>query len=414
MTIINKSTNSLIPYINNPRKNDAAVDKVAASIKEFGFKVPIIIDSDNVIVAGHTRLLAAKKLGLESVPCVVADDLSPAQIKAYRIADNKTAEFAEWDDELLKIELEALEELDFNLDLTGFDKSEIEKLLANADGSGPEEDDFDSDKALEEIKTPITQAGDIWLLGRHRLICGDSTSPEDVAKLMDGKQADLILTDPPYNVDYQGGTKDKLKIQNDKMQDDKFLLFLVSAFKNMYEFSKKGAAIYVFHADSEGYNFRAAFKQAGYQLRQCLIWVKNSLVIGKQDYQWQHEPVLYGWKDGASHAWYSDRKQTTVIKYDKPHKNADHPTMKPVGLCGYFISNSSKEGDIVLDLFGGSGSTMIACEQTGRTCYISEIDPKYCDVIVKRFIEQAGSSESVFLSRCGTCMQFADIPSDNF
>ena len=309
MTIINKPADSLIPYINNPRKNTSAVDKVAASIKEFGFKVPIIIDSDNVIVAGHTRLLAAKKLGIESVPCVIADDLSPAQIKAYRIADNKTAEFAEWDDELLKIELEALERLDFDLDLTGFDKSEIEKLLVSGENSGAEEDDFDSDKALDEIKMPVTHTRDVWLLGRHRLICGDSTSADDVAKLMNGQQADLILTDPPYNVDYQGGTKDKLKIQNDKMQDDKFLLFLVSAFKNMYEFSKKGAAIYVFHADSEGYNFRAAFKQAGYQLKQCLIWVKNSLVMGRQDYQWQHEPVLYGWKDGASHAWYSDRKQ---------------------------------------------------------------------------------------------------------
>ena len=403
MTIINKPADSLIPYINNPRKNNAAVDKVAASIKEFGFKVPIIIDGDNVIVAGHTKLLAAKKLGLESVPCVIADDLTPAQIKAYRIADNKTAEFAEWDDELLKIELEALEGLDFDLDLTGFDRSEIDKLLVNGDGSGTEEDDFDSDKALEEIKTPITQVGDIWLLGRHRLICGDSTSPNDVSKLMNGQQSDLVLTDPPYNIDYEGGTKDKLKILNDKMKDDKFLLFLVSAFKNMYEFSKKGAAIYVFHADSEGYNFRAAFKQAGYQLRQCLIWVKNSLVMGKQDYQWQHEPVLYGWKDGASHSWFSDRKQTTLIKYDKPHKNADHPTMKPVGLCGYFIGNSSKEGDIVLDLFGGSGSTMIACEQTGRICYLSELDPKYCDVIVKRYIEQAGSSDGVFLER--NCIQ---------
>lgn len=412
MTIINRATDSLIPYINNPRKNDAAVDKVAASIKEFGFKVPIIIDNENVIVAGHTRMLAAKKLGLESVPCVIADDLSPAQIKAYRIADNKTAEFAEWDDELLKIELEALDGLDFDLDLTGFDKSEIDKLFADGDNSGAEEDDFDSDKALEDIKTPVTKAGDIWLLGRHRLICGDSTSADDVAKLMNGQQADLILTDPPYNVDYQGGTKDKLKIQNDKMQDDKFLLFLVSAFKNMYEFSKKGAAIYVFHADSEGYNFRAAFKQAGYQLRQCLIWVKNSLVMGKQDYQWQHEPVLYGWKDGASHAWYSDRKQTTLIKYDKPHKNADHPTMKPVGLCGYFIGNSSKEGDIVLDLFGGSGSTMIACEQTGRICFLSELDQKYCDVIVKRYIEQSGSSESVFLERNGLQIPYAEVSAD--
>lgn len=380
-----------------------------ASPITFFVKERLVVDNENVIVAGHTRLLAAKKLGIETVPCVIADDLTPAQIKAYRIADNKTAEFAEWDDELLKIEFEALENLDFDLDLTGFDKSEIDKLLVNGDSTGAEEDDFDSDKALEEIKTPVTQAGDIWLMGKHRLICGDSTSSEDVANLMNGQQADLVLTDPPYNIDYEGGTKDKLKILNDKMQDDKFLLFLVSAFKNMYEFSKKGAAIYVFHADSEGYNFRAAFKQAGYLLRQCLIWVKNSLVMGRQDYQWQHEPVLYGWKDGASHAWYSDRKQTTLIKYDKPHKNADHPTMKPVGLCGYFIGNSSKEGDIVLDLFGGSGSTMIACDQTGRICYLSELDPKYCDVIVKRYMELLGSSEGVLLERNGEQMPYAEV-----
>lgn len=372
--------------------------------------MPIIIGKDNVIVTGHTRLLAAKKLGLETVPCVIADDLTPAQIKAFRIADNKTAEFSEWDDEMLKLEFEELGELDFDLNLTGFDKSEVEKLLINGGDSCAEEDDFDSDKALEEIKNPISQAGDIWLLGRHRLICGDSTSSDDVAKLMNGQQADLVLTDPPYNVDYQGGTKDKLKIQNDKMQDDKFLLFLVSAFKNMYEYSKKGAAIYVFHADSEGYNFRAAFKQAGYHLRQCLIWVKNSLVMGKQDYQWQHEPILYGWKDGASHSWYSDRKQTTLIKYDKPHKNADHPTMKPVGLCGYFIGNSSKEEDIVLDLFGGSGSTMIACEQTGRICYLSELDPKYCDVIVKRYAEQARNVDDIVLLRDGAEYGYHDLP----
>jgi len=245
------------------------------------------------------------------------------------------------------------------------------------------EDDFDVEANLPE--EPITKLGDVWMLGKHRLACGDSTSSGAFTKLMNGQQADLVLTDPPYNVDYEGATKDKLKIQNDKMQDEQFLQFLTDAFTRMYEHSKKGAAIYVFHADSEGYNFRTAFKQAGYSLRQCLIWVKNSLVMGRQDYQWQHEPILYGWKDGASHVWYADRKQTTLVEFDRPQKSAEHPTMKPVGLCGYFIANSSKEGDIVLDPFGGSGSTLIACEQTGRTCYIVELDEKYCDVIVKRY-----------------------------
>lgn len=383
MIIQDINVNSIKPYKNNPRKNDQAVAAVAESIRQFGFKVPLVIDKNNEIVAGHTRLKAALQLGIQTVPCLIADDLTEEQIKAFRLADNKTAELADWDFSLLNLELEELSKLDLDFSLVdfGFDIGTAEEI---------KEDDFDAEKAIEEIETPITQKGDIWLLGKHRLLCGDATSSDDVTNLMNGQEADLVLTDPPYNVDYEGGTKDKLKIQNDKMQDNQFLHFLTDAFTRMYEHSKKGAAIYVFHADSEGYNFRSAFKQAGYSLRQCLVWAKNSLVLGRQDYQWQHEPILYGWKDGASHAWYGDRKQTTLIKFDKPQRSADHPTMKPIGLCGYLIGNSSKEGDIVLDSFGGSGSTLMACEQTGRICYTLELDPKYCDVTIRRWEEFTG------------------------
>jgi len=377
------ATDRLIPYVNNPRKNDKAVDVVAGSIQEFGFKNPIIVDKDNVIVAGHTRLLAARKLGLEEVPVIRVEDLTEQQIKAFRIADNKTAEFAEWDMELLALELEGLDDI-----FTGFNEVEIADILGLDNEA--QEDDFDVDAEAKKIIEPETKPGDVWLLGRHRLMCGDATKIKDVERLVDGRHADLVLTDPPYNVDYEGGTKDKLKIQNDKMEDSRFLQFLTDAFTRMNENSKKGAAIYVFHSESEGYNFRSAFKAAGYSLRQCLIWVKNTMVIGRQDYHWQHEPILYGWKEGAKHAWYGDRKQTTLIRYDRPLRNAEHPTMKPVGLCGYLIGNSSKEGDIVLDLFGGSGSTLIACEQLNRICYMMELDPVYCDVIVKRWENLTG------------------------
>jgi len=362
------------PYKNNPRINEKAVEKVAASLREFGFQQPIVVDRGGVVIVGHTRLKAAIKLGLTEVPVLYAKNLTDEQVKAYRLADNKTAEFSEWDFQMLAAELDDLKEIDFDMEPFGF--IEAEEV---------EEDDFDEEAALGEVDVPITKMGDVWKLGPHRLLCGDATSEEAVAMLMNEREADLVLTDPPYNVDYEGATKDKLKIQNDNMSDDSFLQFLTDSFQRMYESSKKGAAIYVFHADSEGYNFRKSFKDAGYALRQCLIWVKNSMVMGRQDYQWQHEPILYGWKDGAGHAWYSDRKQTTIIRYDKPTKNADHPTMKPVGLCGYLIGNSSKEGDIVLDPFGGSGSTLIACEQAGRVCYTMELGEKYCDVIVKRW-----------------------------
>ena len=406
MTIINKPAGSLIPYINNPRKNDAAVDKVAASIKEFGFKVPIIIDNENVIVAGHTRLLAAKKLGIESVPCVIADDLTPAQIKAYRIADNKTAEFAEWDDELLKIELEALEGLDFDIDLTGFDKSEIDKLLAGDDSSEVTEDDsFDLTAALEAAS--FVKPGDIWTVGRHRLMCGDATKAEDVTLLMDGKKANLCVTDAPYNCSYEGGTG--MKIMNDSMDGKAFYAFLLSAFKNIYYSLADGSAVYFFHSDAEKVNFFNATVDAGFHYSTTCIWVKNSLVLGRMDYQMRHEPVIYAFKDTAKHRWYSDRKQTTVWEFDRPTKSNLHPTMKSLPLIAYPVKNSSAPNGIVLDSFGGSGSTLMVCEQTDRICYMMEIDPKYASVILRRYAELKGSSESINVERDGKTYAYDEL-----
>lgn len=399
----------LIPYANNPRKNDDAVEAVARSIQEFGFKVPVVIDSSRVIVCGHTRVKAAERLGLKSVPCAIADDLTPDQIKAFRLADNKTAEYAEWDLDKLASELRGIE-----FDMTLFDFKLPEPEI--------KDDDFDLEGAIRAIGEPITQPGDTWILGRHRLYCGDSTQVSHMGILMNGKQADLVITDPPYNVDYTG--QDGMKILNDSMSESKFLAFLTEAHRRMYEVMAPGAPIYVFHADSEGHNFRTAFKAAGLKLSQCLIWVKSSLVLGHQDYHWRHEPILYGWKEGAAHTWYGDRakdtviedgrinytkakkeeliqtikdlqaklyEQTTTIYEDKPSRSDDHPTMKPVKLIGKLLANSSiPGGGIILDSFGGSGSTLIACEQSGRTCYTMELDPKYCDVIVRRYEELTG------------------------
>lgn len=380
MDIQNVPIDSIKPYAKNPRKNDAAVDRVAASIREFGFKQPIVADEDGVIIVGHTRHKAAKKLGLQKVPVLYARDLSPEQAKAYRLADNRTAEFSEWDMELLAGELVGLEE--FDMSRFGFE---------------PPPGAIVEDEAPDPPDIPVSRPGDLWQLGRHRLLCGDSTRPECMDKLMGGGAADLVLTDPPYNVDYEGATKDKLRIQNDRMADQAFLAFLSQAFTLMHRYSRSGAPIYVFHADSEGYNFRTAFRQAGYILRQCLVWVKDSMVMGRQDYQWQHEPILYGWKEGTAHAWYGGRKQTTIIEHDRPLRSAEHPTMKPVGLCAYLIRNSSREGDVVLDSFGGSGSTLIACEHTGRTCYTMELDPRYCDVIIGRW-EALSNEKAVLLN----------------
>ena len=370
------------PYEKNPRKNKAAVDYVANSIKEFGFQQPIVVDKDMVVIAGHTRLKAAKKLKLKEVPVVIADNLTEEQVKAYRLADNKTAEKAEWDFDLLTDELLSLQELDFDMEQFGFDFDFSE------DEEAVEDDNWEADVPEE----PISKRGDIWVLGRHRLMCGDSTEAADVALLMDGNKADMLLTDPPYNVDYTGKASEleTRKIENDKMEDSAFQDFLTSAFENAAENMKAGGVFYIWHADSEGLNFRVACKKAGFQVRQCLIWNKNAMVMGRQDYQWKHEPCLYGWKDGASHLWASDRKQTTVLEFEKPQKNNLHPTMKPIKLFDYQIKNNTKGDDIVLDLFGGSGTTIMAAEQNGRRGFVMEYDPKFVDVIVDRWEQFTG------------------------
>lgn len=378
MQIISKNITDIHPYANNPRKNDQAVDAVASSIREFGFKVPVVIDKNGEIIAGHTRYKAAKKLKLKENPCIIADDLTEEQIKAFRLADNKVGELAEWDLDMLDIELDEITEID--MEQFGFYMSDMESEAEAI------EDDFDEEPPEE----PESKPGDIYKLGEHVLMCGDSTDAKSVENLMGGVVADMLLTDPPYNVDYTGKTEDALKIQNDKMQDDNFREFLKSAFHSADHVMKPGAVFYIWHADSEGYNFREACRQAGWTVRQCLIWNKNSMVIGRQDYQWKHEPCLYGWKDGARHLWSSDRKQTTVLNFDRPTKSRLHPTMKPIALFDYQIKNNTKGGDIVLDLFAGSGTTIMACEQNGRKAYCMEYDPRYVDIIIKRWEEFTG------------------------
>ncbi len=386
MDIINIALKDLKPYENNPRKNDDAVKYVAESIKEFGFKVPIVIDKDNVIVAGHTRYKAAKKLGMTEIPCIIADDLTDEQIKAFRLADNKVAEKAEWDFDLLNTELDDI--IDLDMELFGFEDA------LQDDAEEAVEDEFEVELPAE----PKSKLGDIYQLGDNRLMCGDSTVLEDVEKLMGGVQADMLLTDPPYNVNYEGKTKDKLKIKNDKMDNDNFRQFLIDAFSNADMVMKPGAVFYIWHADSEGYNFRGACFDVGWTVRQCLIWNNNSMVMGRQDYQGKHEPCLYGWKEGAGHLWASDRKQTTVINFDKPTRNDMHPTMKPIPLFDYQIKNNTKGGDVVLDLFGGSGTTIMACEQNGRRGYSMEYDPRYVDVIVDRW-EKFTGAKAVLLNK---------------
>lgn len=364
----------LKPYDKNTRKHQKKdVDNIARSIKKYGMNDAVgIWGKDNVIVEGHGRVLACKQLGITEVPVVRLDHLTDEQRREYAIAHNATAELSVWDDIFLAEELADLNlndfDFEFDLDLA---KDNQEALEDNYDKEPPEE--------------PRSKPGDIWLLGRHRVMCGDSTKLEDVKKLMNGMQADLLLTDPPYNVDYTGKTGDALKIQNDKMEDSSFREFLKAAFNCALEAMKPGACFYIWHADVEGANFRLAAKEVGMEVRQCLIWCKNSLVIGRQDYQWKHEPCLYGWKAGAAHLWAADRKQSTILNFDRPSRNTLHPTMKPIPLFDYQICNNTKGGDIVLDLFGGSGTTIMACEQNGRTGYSMEFDPRYVDVIVDRW-----------------------------
>jgi site-specific DNA-methyltransferase (adenine-specific) len=378
---------SLIPYARNSRTHsDAQVAQIAASIKEWGWTQPVLIEPDGGIIAGHGRVMAAQKLGLAEVPCMVAEGWTDAQRKAYVIADNQLALNAGWDMDMLKVEMQELGAFDFDLGLLGFDDKFLDGLLQPEPTVGLTDED-----AVPEVPAiPVTVEGDVWVLGNHRLMCGDSTSIDALQTLTGGALVDVWLTDPPYNVAYEGGTKEKLTIQNDSMGDNDFRQFLRDAYSAADAVMKPGAVFYIWHADLEGYNFRGAAKDIGWKVRQCLIWRKSSLVMGRQDYHWQHEPCLYGWKEGAAHLWASDRKQTTILEFNKPSRNGEHPTMKPVELFEYQLLNNTKGADIVLDSFGGSGTTIIAAEKHGRHARLMELDPKYVDVIIKRWQDFTG------------------------
>ena len=396
----------LRPAAYNPRKalkpSDKEYQKIKNSIQEFGYVEPIIVNYDMTVIGGHQRLTVLKDLGYTEAQCVVLHIEDEAKVKALNIALNKIS--GEWNEQLLADLLVDLQDAQFNLDLTGFEAPEIDQLFSKLHNKDIEEDNFDVE---EELKNPpFSQAGDIWTLGRHRVICGDSTLPETFKLLMEGKRANLVLTDPPYNVNVEETAG---KIKNDNMPDADFYNFLFCAFVNMEQNMEKDASIYVFHADTQGLTFRRAFADAGFYLSGCCIWKKNALVLGRSPYQWQHEPCLFGWKKGGKHLWYSDRKQTTIWEYDRPKASKDHPTMKPIALMAYPIKNSTMTNCIVLDPFLGSGSTLIACEETGRVCYGVELDEKFMDVIVKRYIEQAGSSDGVSVLRNGSAYTYDEL-----
>lgn len=396
----------LIPYVNNARTHSPEqIMKLRSSLREFGFINPVIIDRDYNIIAGHGRVLAAHEEKMTEVPCVFVDYLTEAQKKAYIIADNRMAMDAGWDEELLRLEIETLQGMDFDVSFTGFEDQEIVDLFGSDDKSDVEDDDFDLNAVLE--KASFVEKGDIWQVGRHRLMCGDATSADDVSTLMDGKKANLIVTDPPYGVSFESWHG--LTIQNDSIKGEEFYRFLLSAFKNMADNLENGGAAYVFHADTESVNFRRAFADAGFHLSGCCIWVKNSLVPGYSDYQWQHEPVLYGFLQNGKHRWYSDRSQTTVWNFNKPKLNRNHPTSKPLDLLAYPIGNSSQANSIVVDTFGGSGSTLLACENTNRICYMMELDEKYASVILRRYVEDTGDAENVYVIRGGEQIPYADL-----
>lgn len=398
------SISKLIPYINNARTHsEEQIKKLRASLREFGFINPIIIDSEYNIIAGHGRVMAAKEEGIAEVPCVLVDYLTEAQKKAYILADNRMAMDAGWDEELLKVELESLEADAFDLSLTGFDEKELADLFKSE--TEVADDDYDLSKALE--KAAFVEKGDRWIVGRHVVYCGDATSEEDVNRLMDGKKANLILTDPPYGVSFKSSSG--LTIKNDSMKNEEFYQFLLSSFKNMVAHCESGASVYVFHADTEGLNFRTAFKDAGFHLAGCCIWVKDSLVLGRSDYQWQHEPVLYGFLKNGTHRWYSDRKQTTIWNFKKPKRNENHPTSKPLDLLSYPLQNSTQENAVVIDTFGGSGSTLMACELSNRICYTMELDEKYASVILRRYVENTGDDENVYVIRNGEKKTYAKL-----
>lgn len=396
----------LIPYVNNARTHSKEqINKLRASIREFGFINPVIIDRDYNVIAGHGRIMASKEEGIDKVPCVFVDYLTDAQKKAYILADNRMALDADWDEELLKVEIESLQGADFDLNLTGFDEAELMDIFGDDNQSRAKDDEFDLTAALE--KASFVEKGDVWTVGRHRLMCGDATSSEDVSTLMGNTKANLILTDPPYGVSFKSSSG--LTIQNDSMKNEEFYNFLLASFKCMAEHLENGGSAYVFHADTEGLNFRKAFIDAGFPLAGCCIWVKDSLVLGRSDYQWQHEPVLYGFMQNGKHKWYSDRKQTTIWNFDKPKRNANHPTSKSLDLLSYPIGNSTQENGVVIDTFGGSGSTMMACEQMNRICYMMELDEKYASVILRRYVENTNNAEGVFVERNGRKIPYTEL-----
>ena len=406
MNIEKKNVKDLLPADYNPRKDlqpgDTEYEKLKRSIEQFGYVEPVIWNKQTGrVVGGHQRLKVLIDSGITEVDVVVVD-MNTEKEKALNIALNKIS--GEWDTDKLALVIADLQGADFDVSLTGFDPEELDDLFRDDVKGGVKEDDFDVEAELN--KPVFSKAGDLWMLGEHRLFCGDSTKPETYELLMNGKHAQLVVTDPPYNVDYKGTAG---KIKNDKMAEDQFEQFLLAAYSQMYENMTDDASIYVFHSDSHGLAFRKAFEEAGFYLSGCCIWKKQSLVLGRSPYQWQHEPVLFGWKKKGKHQWYTGRKESTIWEFDKPKKNADHPTMKPVALVAYPIMNSSMTGCLVLDPFGGSGSTLIACEQTGRICYTVELDEKFCDVIVKRFIDQVGSAEGVTVLRDGLTYRFDEI-----
>lgn len=399
------SISKLVPYVNNARTHSPEqINKLRSSLREFGFINPVIIDRNYGIIAGHGRVIAAREEGITEVPCVFVDHLSDSQKKAYILADNRMALDAGWDEELLRVEIESLQAENFDVGLTGFDDKEIADLF-KTENEQMEDDDFDLSAALE--KAAFVEEGDVWVVGKHRLVCGDATNPEDVNKLMDGKRANLIVTDPPYGVSFKSSSG--LTIQNDSMKNEEFYQFLKNAFTNMAAHLEPGGAAYVFHADTEGLNFRQAFIDAGFHLAGCCIWVKDSLVLGRSDYQWQHEPVLYGFLKNGKHSWYSDRKQTTIWNFKKPKRNENHPTSKPLDLLSYPIGNSSRENAIVVDTFGGSGSTMMACERSNRICYMMELDKKYASVILRRYVEDTGDSAGVYCLRGDKQIPYSEL-----
>ena len=400
------SIDQLVPYARNPRTHSKEqISQLRASLREFGFIAPVIVDKDLNVIAGHGRIIAAREEGLSEIPCVFVEHMSEAQKRAYVIADNRLALNAGWDEELLALELSDLEGLGFDFEITGFDTDEIERLFA-AFGEDAADDEFDVESALEQAAFALP--GDVWKLGRHRLICGDATAPGTVKKLMDGRKANLALTDPPYNVGYESTTG--LKMKNDSMKPEQFYIFLLSAFKNLYENLVDGGAFYCFHSHSEAVNFMSACTDAGFHYLTTCIWAKNAFSFGRNDYHQMHEPVLYAFKDTAKHKWYSDRKQTTLWNFNRPQKNAVHPTGKPIDLMAYPIANSSPANAIVLDTFGGSGSTLIACEQLGRNCYMLELDEKYVSVILRRYAEyKQNDGKDITCERGGELFQYADI-----